>query len=97
MSHDQTVTIHPHITSDHIGAGVMQDATSCPIALAIQEVSPEFSDIRVEPQTIYFEFEGLIYEAATPNDAQLFMERFDACWPVEPFKFDLELSAVNYV
>jgi hypothetical protein len=87
--------LHIVVTEDHIKSGVRKDATSCPIALALQN-RHDCTSVEVEPCGITFDRAGWRWKArAVPANAETFMLRFDEGAPVEPFEFDLEVVEVE--
>lgn len=80
------------VTQEDIRLGTRKDQHTCPIALAVQRVLPEFANIEVSNDEIsigapkFYSF----YSHELPISAIDFIRAFDNERPVEPFSFYLE-------
>jgi len=84
------VKLHIEVTAEDIETGVREDSTCCcPIALALHRIGVE--EVSVGDDTIVVYKNAGRFEAETPPEAALFVERFDGCQQVAPFSFDIEL------
>lgn len=78
-----------HVTQDHIDSGLPAEPCYCPVALALEE----------QLGGVWFVDRGYLYKSSgsifvnTPGIVLNFIDRFDEDLPVEPFSFELDLSA----
>lgn len=85
LPHDVLIEVTP----EDIRHGKPQDATSCPIALALRRYGLE--DPCVEHDSISANWKGAFYVYSIPNTALQFVNDFDRRRPVAPFSFALVL------
>ncbi len=82
------------VTTEDIAKGVREDCHGCPIALACKRLGVR--DVAVEREAVvYRNYEGEWDEASMPEVGEAFIEAFDAGRDVEPFSFELDISAVE--
>jgi hypothetical protein len=84
-------TITVDVTQEDIDGGERGDCKKCPIARALARTkgqSPEVSDFEVSQFRIQYQREGRML---LPEEAQIFVRRFDNKRPVSPFSFTLEV------
>lgn len=79
------------VTQDHINLGVRHGAAVCPIARAVREQIDGASFVTVKSYvSLYSQHEDRSISYTLPNEARLFMERFDEGLSVQPFEFEME-------
>jgi hypothetical protein len=79
------------VTQQHIDKGRGGSCTSCPVALALNDAG--FTRAWVSPSTLRSNWRngGSIREFfPVPDSVLVFINRFDAGLPVDPFSFELE-------
>lgn len=84
--------IEVEVTQDDIENGVARDCNRCPIALALRRQFPHcLNVVDNETVSILFPYEELIYQL--PNEAQVFIERFDYSLDpiIQPIKFKMSI------
>ncbi len=81
-----------HVTQSHIDAGIKGQCTQCPIALAARVAIGQGHRIQVSFCNIIAicgGYKSTLYPL--PQEAQAFVEAFDAGQPVQPFSFKVDI------
>lgn len=76
------------VTKKNIRKGNRQGATSCPIALALNDAG--FNAVMVRHKFVWCYGNGIFNEVNLPEEAQEFILKFDRGEKVQPFEFELE-------
>lgn len=82
------------VTQTEIDSGKRHCGDSCPIALAIKKADPTLAYVDVDGSDIVVRRPGEVHymHVRTPDDAQSFINRFDAGVPVNPITLELTLT-----
>jgi hypothetical protein len=76
------------VSQEDIAKGVKRDPDNCPIACAIKRMG--YTDVSVAALGVYFWSGDTYYSLALPQEATIFITRFDKDFSVAPFSFNLE-------
>ena len=87
----KTKTVTINVTQRDIDKGCRGHGGNCPIALAIfRRLSKGVVSVGWE-RTRFELPKGLLIFSENPKTARQFVEEFDACNPVSPFRFDIDI------
>ena len=84
------------VTEEHIAAGIQEDCTRCPVALAIRDAVPGYFSVMVFNEEVrlakYAARGGMLStRVATPVGVKDWIYAFDRRLVVAPITFELEL------
>jgi hypothetical protein len=82
-------TLIVNVTAKHIARGKARTATSCPVALAMEDAG--FSTAAVGPSTFLGRWHDEEIHGETPPEVRAFVAAFDMDLSVSPFTFTLTL------
>lgn len=92
MTGDAFVTRHVVVTQEHIDKGHRNSVTSCPVALALDDLRVHVwgGDVCLSRDGTH---QGEHFNVTLPGEVSAWVNDFDDGLPVTPFEFDIEWPA----